>query len=369
MNYALPLVAPDVGHAGHRPNPIARPHTKEKPATRDELVQLLYNGPFEEQPWRQFLKALLGFAGLRKVELEVSCQGGIILRGKQGEEPHLAAPDLWQHRAEQFFCPVQGGAPDTVRSLVAGSQGGWHAELKLISRGQPRGATIIREVHDLWWAEGLEAHLAQALSIYARMHAERQMTQALGQTLDQMAVGTFILDAAGTILHSNRAAQELINVGLMLKGRDGRLGLPSQTQGPDFNSLVAEVTSGTAGPEGRVMAVEAAGGARFGLLVRKIGKSEGVPITGSPAVAVHVSGSGAVRPIEQHVRALFGLKPYEAELASLLTTGFSLTEAAEKMGLTENTVRTYCKTILSKLGVRRQSELVCTILRSVAVLG
>ena len=50
-------------------------------------------------------------------------------------------------------------------------------------------------------------------------------------------------------------------------------------------------------------------------------------------------------------------------------TGLSLAEAAEKLELTENTVRSYCKTILSKTGVSRQADLVRLILRSVAVLG
>ena len=50
-------------------------------------------------------------------------------------------------------------------------------------------------------------------------------------------------------------------------------------------------------------------------------------------------------------------------------TGFSLADAADRLGLTENTVRTYCKTIMSKVGVGRQADLVALILRSVAVLG
>ena len=73
--------------------------------------------------------------------------------------------------------------------------------------------------------------------------------------------------------------------------------------------------------------------------------------------------------IERLVTQLFDLTPSEAHLATLLATGSSLSEAADKLGLTENTVRTYCKTILNKVGVRRQTELVRLILRSVAVLG
>ena len=76
-----------------------------------------------------------------------------------------------------------------------------------------------------------------------------------------------------------------------------------------------------------------------------------------------------VSPVERLVTQLFDLTPSEAHLATLLATGSCLGEAAERLRLTENTVRTYCKTILNKVGVRRQTELVRVILRSVAVLG
>ena len=75
--------------------------------------------------------------------------------------------------------------------------------------------------------------------------------------------------------------------------------------------------------------------------------------------------------------ALSGVKPSAAQisalintqLAALLASGLSLSEAAEKLEFTENTVRSYCKTILSKTGVGRQADLVRLVLRSVAVLG
>ena len=55
--------------------------------------------------------------------------------------------------------------------------------------------------------------------------------------------------------------------------------------------------------------------------------------------------------------------------AILLANGSSLLEAAESMGVTEATVRTYSKRILGKTGVRRQSELVRLVLKSVVQLA
>ena len=57
-------------------------------------------------------------------------------------------------------------------------------------------------------------------------------------------------------------------------------------------------------------------------------------------------------------RETFGLTPAEARLAASLKDGLSLKEAAEKLGLSVNTVRNQVKSIFEKLGVNRQSDLI-----------
>ena len=72
---------------------------------------------------------------------------------------------------------------------------------------------------------------------------------------------------------------------------------------------------------------------------------------------------------EHIIEKLFGLTPTEAYLASLLANGFTLQEAAIKLDITENTVRSYCKRIFAKMGINRQADLVRIILKSVALLA
>jgi PAS domain S-box-containing protein len=57
------------------------------------------------------------------------------------------------------------------------------------------------------------------------------------------------------------------------------------------------------------------------------------------------------------VRRLFDLAPDEARVASLIGAGLRPKEAAEKLGISEGTVRTTLKHVFSKVGVSRQSEL------------
>lgn len=64
--------------------------------------------------------------------------------------------------------------------------------------------------------------------------------------------------------------------------------------------------------------------------------------------------------------SMFDLTVSESRLASALTKGLSLDEAAQECGITKSSARTYLKNIFGKLGVSRQAELVRKILLSLA---
>lgn len=66
---------------------------------------------------------------------------------------------------------------------------------------------------------------------------------------------------------------------------------------------------------------------------------------------------------------IFDLPRREAELAIALNQGWSIAEAAERMGLTLETARNYSKRLYAKLGVRGQAELVRMVSDSVAVMA
>lgn len=71
----------------------------------------------------------------------------------------------------------------------------------------------------------------------------------------------------------------------------------------------------------------------------------------------------------ERLARLFDLPPREAELAIALNEGRSIAEAAEAMGLTQETARNYSKRLYAKLGVRGLPELVRLVCDSVAVMA
>lgn len=69
------------------------------------------------------------------------------------------------------------------------------------------------------------------------------------------------------------------------------------------------------------------------------------------------------QPIQETLCQIFSLSPSEARVATAIGSGETVEEAAIRFGVSVNTVRAQLKQVFSKLGVRRQSELVSLLTR------
>jgi DNA-binding CsgD family transcriptional regulator len=57
----------------------------------------------------------------------------------------------------------------------------------------------------------------------------------------------------------------------------------------------------------------------------------------------------------------------EAQFADLLLRGLTVKEAAQKLDMTFETARWYCKQAMHKIGVNRRGQLIATLLSNVLV--
>ena len=64
-------------------------------------------------------------------------------------------------------------------------------------------------------------------------------------------------------------------------------------------------------------------------------------------------------------RRTFELTPAEARLARILIAGKSLNDACHELHIQRTTAKTHLRNLFDKLGVRRQTELVSLLLRSI----
>lgn len=77
-----------------------------------------------------------------------------------------------------------------------------------------------------------------------------------------------------------------------------------------------------------------------------------------PLVALLIMGENSARAVDARDGQILGLTPAEWRLALELREGLSVSDAALAVGVSVNTARTQVKSIFSKLGISRQSELV-----------
>jgi DNA-binding CsgD family transcriptional regulator len=186
--------------------------------------------------------------------------------------------------------------------------------------------------------------------------------------VNQMAIGTLLLDHTGKVIACNQAATTMLGEFDSLSIRDGSLRLSDREQQRKLKHAIEVMLSDPEPDHAEVCSVS---GSRLALsfLLRSFPPMS-INTDRQPAVLVYMTAPSARQlPSQQVVGELFGLTATEARLAILLADGSSLLEAAEMMEITESTVRTYSKRIFGKTGVSRQSELVRLILKSVVQLA
>lgn len=371
----------------------------------DELLQLLHAGPLEEMPWRNFLNALTKHVGCSNaaITLQLSRKGlaPVVIWGEPPQVEAAFARSIGSRHAdlghldplrnaltrsgdimlleevaspadlaENEFCQTvfkPYGIAQAVGMFVT-EPGGMECNLGLTA---PDGELRFDTRHKQFLAK-LRPHVELSLSLFSRIYRDEGEIEVLTQTLDRLTIGTFIVDGKGRMIRANSVAMKMIESGAFsLVG--GKLNLAGRPDCLKFResieqALVARLKD-TPDEFVRAFRCSETNSSRLGILVRSIHRDRQKPTDASPAAVVYASNAEHGNSFERLIANLFDLSPSESKLAALLTHGMSLSEAAREAGLTESTVRSYCKRIFAKVGVNRQAELVRLILRSVAMLG
>ena len=217
-------------------------------------------------------------------------------------------------------------------------------------------------------------HIKRALNLHLSIHEDRKVSTLYSHAMAQLMVGVVVLDQEGMVVECNPTAK------IVLDAKDGLAVVGNQLEASyaednrRLQALLREalVTSHT----GKVALNEAMSVSRpsgrlgWGLIVQRIASDQWTEGKQRPSVAVFVRDTeGRVDPPVRLAQQLFHLTPAETALAIQLANGLSLEEAAEMLNIKRNTARAHLRSIFSKTGVRRQTELVRIFLNSVAWLS
>lgn len=184
--------------------------------------------------------------------------------------------------------------------------------------------------------------------------------------LAKLPLGVVVVDKTGHVNFMNPRAAEIVtgDDGLFVSS-EGILRARKTSDSSAIHGLVARILeTGDAGESGAI-AIERPSMLRplsvlVSALAEESGPARAVLFLTDPEAQPNISA-----PI---IGELFGLTDSESRLAQALAEGNRLDEAAETIGVTVSSARTYLKQVFSKTETSRQAELVQLILTSPAIL-
>ncbi|MDD1979418.1 MULTISPECIES: helix-turn-helix transcriptional regulator [Pseudomonas] len=214
-------------------------------------------------------------------------------------------------------------------------------------------------------------HLRRALNIHNLLDRSESLSELYSQAISRLSVATLVLDESGSVLRVNPVAQNILAGGDGLKLVGGRLEATYPSDNRELQRLIRAAFAEDKPKGAEAMSVtRPSGQVNLGLVVEPIPSLDWADEKGKPAALVYIRDAASKSLASEVVtKQLFNLTKAETALAMELANGLSLEEAAETLNIRRNTARAHLRSIFSKTGVRRQTELVRILLNSVVALG
>lgn len=379
----------------------------------DLLIDSIYEGAIEEVPWSGFLPRFRRMLDAKVISLVLrppaEDDAGLILNHRRplpdesDDGDTLAPPDEWPVAAykEHFFAldPFANLSPNAVVTLDELVPHDQLVDSEYYRQYlEPAGVFYILGA-DTREADGLHAclramrgrdeqpfddsakrlfarivpHLRRAIQIHARLNRIESERDLYAGAVNQLAMGTVILDEAGSVLKTNEPATAIIDAKDGISVKDGRLYFADSETRHAFAAIIDEIRG--ADSDDPVQVVRAlrirrpGAKADLGAIIRPVPQSQWSE-GGSPAIAVFISDPEQQTSTSQEtLMQLFGFTRAESALTLMLARGLSLAEGSEELGISQHTARAQLKSVFAKAGVARQAELIRLILKSVATLA
>jgi DNA-binding NarL/FixJ family response regulator len=182
-------------------------------------------------------------------------------------------------------------------------------------------------------------------------------SEALEATLNALTSAVYLADREGRIVYMNLAAERQVDTGNVIRIVNGRLAPVDREASLTLTSVIDEAvrqradlsTSGT---------IALPGVNNAGLIATILPLACGEQRSGAGMVAIFVQDPIVTPPLAGEAFAdLYGLTTSELTVLLAMAPGLCVKEAAETLGISENTVKTHLKHIHSKTGISKQTEL------------
>jgi len=211
--------------------------------------------------------------------------------------------------------------------------------------------------------EMLVPHLARAARLQDLANTSAWRATLLRHALDRLPFGVILLDGHDRVVDANEVGLSLLGRCMRSTVRERKLADDGSLAAKGLHSAIARMRRQRGSHATEFLTLLTPTG-----LVRVVVTACARPeleAPGEPLPALVISlfpASCPPRASCAFIKQLFDLSPREADIAVGLIGGQTLKEAAEALRITIGTARGYLKSLLHKLGARRQSDIVRIIL-------
>jgi DNA-binding CsgD family transcriptional regulator len=361
------------------------------------LIQDLYSAPGSQDGWTPFLERLCDTTGgytAQFISVDRRGRAGLALAvradpaARAAYDGHFGALDPWghsprlqrAHAGEVILGEEMVPHPEFQRTAYYADFARPFDVVRCIAATIEVAPTLLSvitiartEAHSPFGTEdcalldALMPHLQRALQLHRRITVAEAASNDFAGVLEGSTRAVLLVNAAAQVIWMNRAAERIIAArdGLMVDA--GELRAARGVDTTRLRTLLAEAAATSTG-----QGTGAGGALTLGRIGRRPLMALVAPLPARPAFFSGIGPAAAIvivtdperAPIlhDETLRMLFGLTAGEAALTHLLAQGETLAEAAARLGLRINTLRTRLKTIFEKTGTHSQADLIRLVL-------
>jgi DNA-binding CsgD family transcriptional regulator len=281
-----------------------------------------------------------------------------LLAGHEGTwmrlSEHLSAPELRRIEWYNDFLRKYG-VGDIIAAQIANT--GSHAAVLGIHEGVGEKPLCTSGQERL---NQLLGPLGRAAKIQLRLQELGWKSAVSARAFDQVSTGVIVVDARGFVIEMNGLAERVVRRGDGLSFRNGVLGAVRVFETAKLAAAIASATRpGAAATSGRILIGRRGSKRDYILTVSSLGVDLG--FYSDPMALIIVVDPEARCPKADDLSAYFGLSFAESRLATQLMSGRTLRAIAAESGAATATLRTQLRSVLKKVRVERQADLLLVL--------
>ena len=285
------------------------------------------------------------------VPLQLVPVGKVVTNGMLLDEQEFLSSRFYQEfvKPQGIFEAIGFSVLRTERRM------GWLAANRL--QGQPRYGDAEVRLLTL-----LSPHVCRAITISDALNLKTIRSEVLEVTLNALTSGVYLANSLGRIIYTNRAAEQQIENGNVLRIENNRLVPIDRMARARLATVIDEAIADEAAipRSGFSVALPAREGGGLVAAVLPLHGGERRNLCGAFAAmaAIFVQDPIVVPPFPGEAFAkLYGLTGSELRTLLAMAPGLSVKEAAELLGIGDTTARTHLQHIHEKTGTSKQTEL------------